>query len=300
MNIKHLFFSEKGLRAGWRILLFCFLLVIIFIPTILLLILIPHEIIFKDKRLFSILNTFPIFINVFLCSFIMTRFIDKRAFRTLGFALHSAVKKEIIAGVSIGFIMISLVFFSQLIFGIIEISLTGTSIKILLINFIIYLIIFAIQVSGEEALFRGYIFQTLIWGTNKLIAVIIIALSFGFLHLFNPNASLFAAFNVSLSGILFSITYIKTRSLWLPIAVHFSWNFFQGFVYSFPVSGLKINPSLLTVKYNAPELITGGGFGPEGGIIASIVFLSGIFYISLSKRFSITDDLKTILPENYK
>ena len=300
MNLKNLFFTDNQLRPVWRISLFIFILVILFIPIILILKFIPKNIIFEDQRLFLLISSFPLFIVVMLGSFLMTKFIDKKPFNTIGFAFHSNMKKDIIEGLIIGFILISIVFFIQLIFGIIKISWYGFPRYVLLINFIFYVIIFSIQSSGEEAFFRGYLFQTLIEGTNKFIALIAISIIFGFIHIFNPNASIFACFNVTISGIFFSIAYLKTRSLWFPSALHFSWNFFQGFFYSFPVSGIKINPRLFVLENNAPEIFTGGDFGPEGSLIVSVVFFIAIIYIYKSKRFSISNDMKEILSDNVK
>jgi hypothetical protein len=295
MNLKNLFFNNNQIRPVWRISLFIFTLIILYTPIILILKLIPLNIIFEDKRLFLLISSFPLFVVVFAGSFLMTKFIEKKPFKIIGFAFHSNMKKEIIEGLIIGFILISIVFFVQLIFGIIKISWQGFPLYVLLINFIFYFILFSIQSSGEEAFFRGYLFQRLIEGTNKLIAILTISLNFGFIHIFNPNASLFACFNVFLSGIFFSIAYLKTRSLWLPSALHFSWNFFQGFFYSFPVSGVKINPRLFVLENNAHKILTGGDFGPEGSLIVSVVFLIAIIYISMSKRFSISNEMKEIL-----
>ena len=300
MNIKRLFLNEKGLRTGWRILIFLSFTLLTLLPIVLALSLLPIDTISQDNRLFLVINTFPIFLTVIFSTYLITRFIEKRRFRTIGFEFHSGVGKEIFSGLLIGFLMISLIFFIQLIFGDVNISFANFSIKVIAVNFILYTVIFAIQSSGEEIFFRGYLFQALIEGTNKITAVGILSVMFGGVHLFNPNASIFSVLNIALTGILFSIAYIRTRSLWLPCALHFSWNFFTGFVYSVPVSGVKVSPSLLTIKNNIPEFLSGGNFGPEGGIIGSIVFLAGIFYISYAKKFSIAEISKTDFNESEK
>ncbi len=289
-----------GLRAGWRILIFLSFTLLTLLPIFLALSLLPLNTISVDNRLFLIINSFPIFLTVILSTYLMTRFIEKRRFGTIGFEFHSGVGREIFTGLVIGFLMISLIFFAQLIFGDVNVSFANLSIKVIAVNFLLYAVIFAIQCSGEEIFFRGYLFQTLIEGTNKIIAVGVLSVLFGGVHYLNPDASIFSVLNIALTGILFSIAYIRTRSLWLPCALHFSWNYFTGFVYSAPVSGVKVIPSLLTIKNNVPEFLSGGNFGPEGGIIGSIVFLTGIFYISYSKKFSIAEISKTDLNESEK
>jgi len=144
---------------------------------------------------------------------------------------------------------------------------------------------------GEELMFRGYLFQVFAEGTNRIVATITISVLFAFVHAKNPNVSLFGLINVGLAGIWLSIAYIKTNSLWLPVGLHFSWNFFQGFVFSLPVSGTtsdkeQIGKAIVT----GPEWFTGGTFGPEGGMLATILLLAVSVLIYRSPWFSSSPD----------
>jgi hypothetical protein len=125
-------------------------------------------------------------------------------------------------------------------------------------------------------MFRGYIFQTLVEGTNRIIAIAIFSVFFGLVHLGNPNISVFSVFNIILAGIFLSLAYLRTGTLWLCTALHLGWNFFQGSVYSLPVSGLvKSNISISHVALTGPEWLTGGAFGPEGGFVTTVVLIIG-------------------------
>jgi uncharacterized protein len=139
--------------------------------------------------------------------------------------------------------------------------------------------IFVMGAAGEELLFRGYLFQTMMEGTGKIIAVVAFALFFGFAHWSNPNVTTFSLINVGLAGVWLSIAYVKTRTLWFPIALHFSWNFLQNHIFSFPVSGIQFEKFQLgTLVQSGPAWLTGGPFGPEGGALATVMLVcSGAF-----------------------
>jgi len=97
----------------------------------------------------------------------------------------------------------------------------------------------------------------------------------------NPNFNLFAALNIALAGVAFCYAYLITGNLWLPLAFHFSWNFFQGPVFSFPVSGMISGGLLLTQVSQAGSAITGGAFGPEGGLTGLGAQLLGLLILWL-------------------
>jgi MYXO-CTERM domain-containing protein len=87
-----------------------------------------------------------------------------------------------------------------------------------------------------------------------------------------------------LAGLLFAVAYLLTRNLWLPIALHFSWNYFQGPVFGFPVSGLRF-PSLLALEISSGALpFSGGSFGPEGGLTGTLATLLGLAILWLWAR----------------
>lgn len=122
----------------------------------------------------------------------------------------------------------------------------------------------------EELLFRGYFFQTLArW--NLLIATVLSGFLFVAIHL--PNAggsSPLAILNIFLMHLLFVACYLRTRSLWGPIGLHAAWNFTQAFVFGMPLSGQEPQASLIVTEMDS-GLWTGNEFGPEGGLVVSVV-----------------------------
>ncbi|MFC1558685.1 lysostaphin resistance A-like protein [candidate division KSB1 bacterium] len=300
MPLSSLFYTESGLRTVWKIVIFLAvtlgLLTVLFYPAMFL----PLDVLFKDTRLLIIINSFPIFIAVLFSSWTILRFVERKKFAVLGFAFHNTFTGEIKKGLILGSGIISIVFLVSLLTNAVSVSWSGAGISLLIINFIIYAFIFFIQCAGEEAFFRGYLFQIIMEKINKITAVVIMSVLFSIVHMLNPEISIFALCNVFLFGVLLSAAYIKTRSLWLPTALHFSWNFSQSFIFSFPVSGIKLNHTIFAVRNNGSVLISGGEFGPEASLLTSIVTLIVIAYIIVSEKFSISDDMKTILKYNGK
>lgn len=125
----------------------------------------------------------------------------------------------------------------------------------------------------EEILLRGIVFRITEEKLGSNIALLLSALIFGAVHLMNPNSSLISSICTGLVGFVFGAAFIYTRSLWLPIAIHFSWNFIQSGIFGAITSGNEKTSSLFSTKISGAEIVTGGAFGPEGTIQATIFWL---------------------------
>ena len=265
------------LRAGWRIGLFLLIATAcsigIVIPVIEVLKKIPDISIQTPATIVG-------YLAITFAAWLMLRFVDKRPFISIGLKLSSNAGKELFQGTLLGSGMMSLIFLIEYSFGMVYIEFRDVTIQQGFIIFLNSILLYIAVGYGEEFLFRGYIFQVFVEGTNKVIATVTIAVLFAAAHSGNPNVSLFGLINVGLAGIWLSIAYFKTTALWLPIGLHFSWNFFQGFIYSFPVSGttsdkLQIGKAIVS----GPEWFTGGAFGPEGGALATVMLIGGTLLI---------------------
>jgi hypothetical protein len=106
---------------------------------------------------------------------------------------------------------------------------------------------------------------------------------FGALHLSNPHASWVAAVGILFAGLFLALGYLRTGQLWLSIGLHIGWNFFEGVVFGFPVSGTASYP-LLRIQVSGPPLWTGAAFGPEAGLIVMPAILFGALLILLYSR----------------
>jgi len=152
-------------------------------------------------------------------------------------------------------------------------------------NVLLFFVIFIFVGWNEELLSRGYHLQTIASGINLFWGVIISSAVFGLVHLGNPHATWISAAGIFFAGAYLAYAYIRTRQLWLPIGLHIGWNFFEGVVFGFPVSGLDIY-ALTRIQVHGPELWTGGPFGPEAGLIVLPALLvgAGLIYLYSKNR----------------
>lgn len=143
-----------------------------------------------------------------------------------------------------------------------------------------YLMAYFVVAVGEEIVFRGIMFRLLDSQFNLWVALIISAIVFGAAHIINPNATVVSTVGISLaSGVLFGLLFKCYRTLWVPIGIHWSWNFVQGTVTGCPVSGGAPDYSILQSVTSGPELFTGGLFGPEASIITMIAGLAPCIWL---------------------
>lgn len=128
----------------------------------------------------------------------------------------------------------------------------------------------------EEFAVRGYLLTNVAEGVRGVagddtvavaVAVLATAGLFGVLHAANPSGWLLSLLNVTLAGILLGGAYAATGRLAFPVGLHTTWNFGLGPVFGLPVSGLRTGPAVVPVQVEGPRLVTGGGFGPEGGLV---------------------------------
>lgn len=127
----------------------------------------------------------------------------------------------------------------------------------------------AVVVASEELIFRGIVQRLLEERVGTWIALAVTAALFGAVHLVNPRATLWGAFAVAIeAGGMLGAAYVATRSLWLPMGLHFGWNFAVGGIFGTEVSGNEASKGLLDGATSGSTLFTGGAFGPEGSIVA--------------------------------
>jgi hypothetical protein len=193
--------------------------------------------------------------------------VDKESFRSLGFKLKDA-GKDWAVGLLLGLVMISAGFILLIILK--EISWAGT--KVDLSSLLLSVVLFLAVAFNEELIFRGYILSNLMRSMNRYVALVVTSVLFSLVHLGNDSFSWFSFLTILLAGLLLGLPYLYTKSLWLPVALHFSWNFFQGTIFGFNVSGNK-EYSLITQSREADTLMNGGAFGFEGSIL-SVIFLA--------------------------
>ena len=145
----------------------------------------------------------------------------------------------------------------------------------------------------EEQIFRGYLVRNGAEGLRTgrlgargavLLSWVVFALIFGLAHGLNPNSTLVSTVDLFLAGLFLGLAYMLTGELALGIGLHITWNFFEGNVFGFPVSGTFGGATVVAIHQSGPELWTGGAFGPEAGLIGILAIIVGSALILLWLR----------------
>ena len=150
-------------------------------------------------------------------------------------------------------------------------------------------ILFVVAAAAEEMLFRGYPLQTLTRANLAWLGVLLTSVPFAAVHLNNPHAVPgFTFLNTALAGVWLAVAYLRTRSLWLPFGLHWSWNWAQASLLGLPVSGIeRVAPApLLHAMNTGPDWLTGGAYGIEGGAACTVALLVSTLVVWRTKLFS--------------
>jgi membrane protease YdiL (CAAX protease family) len=262
-----------------NLFIFCVLVIQVIVATVFDAYL--HNIPFWNQLFWSSVALAATFFGL---SWLFVRFVDHRDFSTLGLTLQPGWAKQLSTGLAIGTALQLIVMAILAASHSVHYSpIAGYSFHIWrLIGANILLFMFAATV--EELAFRGYAFKWLMWSVGTPAALVMSGIIFGAAHLTNPNhPTFFSTVNTALAGILLAIPYVRTRSMWMQIGLHWSWNLVLCTIVSLPVSGINFGPALLTTVSSGPQWLTGGNYGPEGGAAVTFVCVAGIGWLLTTK-----------------
>ena len=275
--------EERRLRAGWRLLIQTLIWLVLMFGLVILFGFISGRFFSNQLTLSVIASLFSVTISVFLAR----KLLDRRSILSLGLKTDLRALWDLLIGIGIAAAMMAFIYALEWAFG--WLSFEGfawqnQSMDAVVIGTLEMLLVFILVGWEEELLSRGYHLQNLASGINLTWGVILSSLIFALMHLGNPNVSVMAVLGLITAGFFLAFGYLRTRQLWLPIGLHIGWNFFEGTVFGFQVSGLDIY-RLVEQTVQGPHIFTGGEFGPEAGLIlipglalgvALIYFYSGI------------------------
>ena len=227
------------------------------------------------------------------------RFMDRRKFSDLGFHFSGSWWRDFGFGLFLGGFLMAVIFLVELAFGWIRVEGTLETADpggIFPLAILIPAVLFVCVGISEELYHRGYRLKNFSEGLNGsrfgpagaiFASTLLTSIYFGFMHAANPNITVISVLNLMAAGIFLAMGYIFTGELALPIGLHIAWNFFQGNVFGFPVSGLTpIAASFLSIRQQGPDFLTGGAFGPEGGVVGLGAMLLGSILILLWIRIT--------------
>jgi membrane protease YdiL (CAAX protease family) len=211
------------------------------------------------QKIFSLLITL-------LLIWVFMRYIDKQHFIKLGFQINNRFK-DFLYGILLGF---SIMFVAFLILLFLE-QITFTGFNFDINRILVLILLFVVGSVYEEVIFRGYVLKNLLETFNPIKALFISSLFFSIIHGSNPNVTILGLSNIFLAGFFLGTSYIFTKNLWFPVALHFSWNFFQS-IFGFRVSGLDFY-SVIEFDIIENNFLNGGEFGFESSILSNAILV---------------------------
>ena len=287
-RIKWFFWNteERRLRFLWRLAVFVvFFAVIMAAVQALIYFLLPgisdilHDEMASKELVLSAISENITVVALLLTLAIIGRFVDKRPFSDYGLRLGREWLWDFIFGLFLGALLMIGIFSTEYALGWVHVVGFLHSPGSISFTPAIFIAL-ALFIGGaflEEILTRGYLLHNLAEGLNfrfwrpasaLILAWLISSSLFGLMHLGNPHATAVSTANLMPAGLFLGLGYILTGNLALPIGLHLAWNFFQGNVFGFPVSGTSFNSvTFIAIEQRGPELWTGGAFGPEAGLI---------------------------------
>lgn len=214
--------------------------------------------------------------------FIFWKKFDKKPIKNIGLINIKHGSRDLILGLIFGGLALTIVFFILYATGNVKFigSFNNPSFSI---SALTGLILFIFVGINEEMFARGYCFTALNQSTNKWIAIVVSSIIFAAMHSFNAGISFLSYVNLFLYALLAMYMTIKSKNLWMSIGFHITWNYFQGNVFGFLVSGNETN-GIYTVRNTSDNIINGGSFGPEGGLVVTLILL--LFFIFIWKFYT--------------
>ena len=211
--------------------------------------------------------------SVLLAAWLIIHYWDEVPFiKEMGFGLRGR-GKDLLCGFFVAAAIYAIGYIVSLIAGWIRIDGVHFDPSYLLLQFLFYIMVAVM----EESMMRGFVLGHMLdVGMNKFLALFISAFIFACLHLGNPNVTIFAIVNLILAGILLGATYIYTRNLWFPISLHLFWNFIQGPILGYDVSGTGAKNTLVKLGISDNTLMNGGDFGFEASLPCTILMIIAI------------------------
>jgi len=226
-------------------------------------------------------------LSITLAVFVGGWLLDRRRFVDFGLHLRRGWWLDFAFGLALGALLMAAIFAAELALGWVTITDAWHTAGDLPFSGAILLPLIAFLFVGyyEELLVRGYLLRNLAEGLGfgpinsrwaLLLAWLLTSALFGFLHAGNPNATFVSSFSIGLAGLFLGLGILLTGELAIPIGVHIAWNFFQGNIFGFPVSGTRVSEAtVFAIQQGGPEQWTGGAFGPEAGLIGLVAIAVG-------------------------
>ncbi len=249
---------------------------------------------FPGERIFLGVLPLP---ATFISMWLAGRFLDHRPFTHFGFHINTNWLIDLVFGLALGALLMTGIFLVEWAAGWVTVTDTfhvesGHSFAVSIIPSLVFFVAVGIY---EEMLSRGYLLLNVAEGLRfrfirpqhaLMLAWLLSSVLFGLAHMSNPNTTVISTINLILAGVFLGLGFMLTGELAIPIGLHITWNFFQGNVYGFPVSGVQevTQVTFVATEQGGPAMWTGGNFGPEAGLLGILAIATGCVLIVLWVR----------------
>ena len=307
MVLHSIFFNKFGrLRSGWRLgfYAFAFIAVVILLETLLRIAYgigqtfipsVPYAAYFANM-IYRVTLLAAGLATGYFCA----RLLEGLPWRSLGLTLHQRWVRDLIIGTAVGFAALALAVGIATGAGGLRFTFIGSQMLLSAGRSLVTSgVLLFVAALAEEAAFRGYPLQTLTRAGLMWLGVILTSVPFGFAHLWNPNVVPGVTFaNTALAGVWLGVAYLKTRSLWFPLGVHWGWNWALGWLFGLPISGGRLaSNSLLKGDDLGPAWLTGGAYGIEGGVACTVALIVFTLFIWWTRLVAPTPELLKLTSE---
>jgi hypothetical protein len=306
VKFQDIFFNSKGRpRSGWRLFVFVFLFInaMAFAEA---LVRIPFGGQEEARRFFASIRgdaTGRVILLLIATGlgWLCGRLMEGLPFRALGWALHRRWLRDLLVGSLVGAASLLLAVAIAVLFGGYTFAFAPVSVlPSVLQTLVLAAGFFVIAGAAEEVLLRGYPLQTLLRSLPAWVPLVLTALFFSLGHLGNPNVVPgFTFVNTMLAGVWLAVAYLRTRSLWFPVGVHWAWNWSLGALFGLPVSGITMlsHRSLIQTSDRGPAWLTGGAYGIEGGAACTLALILSTVYIWRTRLVQADPEMKRLTDE---
>lgn len=307
MDLHSIIFNKFGrLRSGWRLAIYilAFIALWVLFETFV-------RIIYLAGRTFTpsyayatyfanVAYRFTLLTAGLGAGYFCVRLLENLPWRSLGLTLHQRWLRDLIFGTAIGVAAVAFAVAIATAAGGLRFSFIGSQMLLAAGRSLLTAgVLLFVAALAEEAAFRGYPLQTLTRAGLMWLGVILTSVPFGFVHLWNPNVVPGVTFaNTVIAGLWLAAAYLKTRSLWFPLGVHWGWNWALGSIFGLPISGIRFfsNP-ILRGHDVGPAWLTGGNYGIEGGVAGTVALIVFTLLIWRTRLVAPTPELLKMTSE---
>ncbi|MFL6228909.1 MAG: CPBP family intramembrane glutamic endopeptidase [Pyrinomonadaceae bacterium] len=297
--------KQDRLRSGWR---FCVFAAAYYTLVIAVVLAGRAAIQFSPPAVAARLNRLPGGAIYFLQFFVefapalllgwgMGRLFDGVPYRALGWSRHRGWLRDLALGTLFGCAALAFATLVASVAGGFHFSLAPEGFGAAFAKtFFGAVFVYVLLAAAEEVIFRGYPLQTLMRSLPFAVALLPSSALFAAAHLGNPNvrAPAFTFINTVLAGVWLAVAFWRTRSLWLPLGLHWSWNWAMGSVLGLPVSGITslTRAPLVRAADAGPAWLTGGAYGIEGGAACTAALIVATVFVWKTRLLWADEELK--------